>query len=134
MLNNLKIGTKLFIGFAVTLILLLAIAVTGVNRMNMLADDLNLLINDRNPKTAQANEIYDALNVIARAMRNMLLVKTPEEVKNEANRIVEQRKIIGDRLQRFEQTFTTEDGRKRNGWGKYYSLLHVFSLSIEMIM
>jgi methyl-accepting chemotaxis protein len=112
MLNNLKIGTKLFIGFAVALVLLVAIAVMGTTRLSSLSENLELIINDRNPKTAQANDIIDALNVIARSMRNMLLVKTPDDVKREAARIVEQRKIIGERLDRFETTFNTPKGKE----------------------
>ncbi|WP_306607303.1 MCP four helix bundle domain-containing protein, partial [Azonexus sp.] len=112
MLNNLKIGTKLFIGFAVALALLVAIAVMGTTRLSSLSENLQQVVDDRNPKTAQANDIIDALNVIARSMRNMLLVKTPDDVKREAARIVEQRKIIGERLDRFEVTFNTAKGKE----------------------
>ena len=43
MLNNLKIGVRLGIGFAITLVLLIVIAVIGVNRiasLNAEVDDL----------------------------------------------------------------------------------------------
>ncbi|WP_428826646.1 methyl-accepting chemotaxis protein [Azonexus sp. IMCC34842] len=112
MLNNLKVGTKLAIGFAITLILLIAVATTGTMRLAALSDNLQSIVNDRNPKTAQANDIVDALNVIARSMRNMLLVKSPEEVNREAQRILEQRKIIGERLDKFDATFTTTKGKE----------------------
>ncbi|UCV04186.1 methyl-accepting chemotaxis protein [Dechloromonas denitrificans] len=112
MLNNLKVGTKLAIGFAITLILLIAVATTGTMRLAALSDNLQSIVNDRNPKTAQANDIVDALNVIARSMRNMLLVKSPEEVSREAQRILEQRKIIGERLDKFDATFTTAKGKE----------------------
>ena len=111
MLNNLKIGTKLGVGFAITLILLIAIATVGTLRLQSLSNDLELIVNDRNPKTVWANDVIDALNTIARAMRNTLLVKTPEEVNREVERIVEQRKIIGERIERMEATFNTEKGK-----------------------
>ena len=77
MLNNMKIGLRLGLGFTATLLLLLTISVVGTLRLSHLTDNLNLVINDRNPKIAQANDIIDALNVIARSMRNTLLVKSP---------------------------------------------------------
>jgi len=112
MLNNLKVGTKLAVGFAVTLILLAVVAAVGTMRLSALSDDLNLIINDRNPKTAQANDIVDSLNLTARAMRNMLLIKSPEEVAREAERIVEARKIIGDRLEKLDATISTPKGKE----------------------
>ncbi len=112
MLNNLKVGTKLAIGFAITLVLLIAVATMGTTRLAALSDNLQSIVDDRNPKTAQANEITDALNVIARSMRNMLLVKSAEEVNREAQRIVEQRKIIGERLDKFDVTFSTPKGKE----------------------
>ncbi|MBW7900868.1 MAG: MCP four helix bundle domain-containing protein [Rhodocyclaceae bacterium] len=107
-----KIGTKLAIGFAITLALLIAVATMGTLRLAALTNDLHLIIEDRNPKTAQANDIIDQLNVIARAMRNALLVKTQEAANQEIERLVAARKIIGERLETFEKTFNTPKGRE----------------------
>ena len=111
MLNNLKIGTRLAVGFAITLVLLIVIAVMGISRMSSLSHELNMVVNDRNPKTVQVNDIAGALNVIALSMRNMLLAKSPEEVNREMERIVEQQKIIGERLEILEKTISTERGK-----------------------
>ncbi|MDP3636411.1 MAG: MCP four helix bundle domain-containing protein, partial [Azonexus sp.] len=112
MLNNLRIGTKLFIGFAVALALLVAIATMGTLRVAALSDNLQLVITDRNPKTAQANDIIDSVGLIARAMRSMLLVKTPEEVNREAERIVEARKVIGTNMDKLDATISTPKGKE----------------------
>ncbi|GAB1393105.1 methyl-accepting chemotaxis protein [Rhodocyclaceae bacterium] len=112
MLNNLKIGIRLGIGFAVTLALLIIVAVVGITRLSHLTDQLSLIITDRNVKTAQANDIVDAVNIIARSMRNALLVKSQDEVKREFDRIVEQRKIIGERLEKLNTTISTPKGKE----------------------
>ncbi len=112
MLNNLKIGVRLGIGFAVTLALLITVATIGTLRLSSLSHELEAIITDRNPKTAQANDIIDALNTIARSMRNSLLVKSPEDVKKELDRISEQRKIIGDNLDKLTATISTPKGKE----------------------
>ena len=57
MLNNLKVGTKLALGFAITLILLIVIAVLSVMRFQALSDEIELVVNDRLPKLTAANDI-----------------------------------------------------------------------------
>ena len=111
MLNNLKVGTKLALGFAITLILLIVIAVLSVMRFQALSDDIELVVNDRLPKMTAANDVIDSLNIIARTMRNSLLVKTPEEVEQEFTRLVAARKIISERIEQMSATFNTEQGR-----------------------
>ena len=111
MLNNLKVGTKLALGFAITLILLIVIAVLSVMRFQALSDDIELVVNDRLPKLTAANDIIDSLNITARTMRNSLLVKTPEEVEQEFTRLVAARKIISERIEQMSATFNTEQGR-----------------------
>lgn len=70
MFNNLKIGVRLGIGFAITLALLITIASVSYLRMNALSENVESMVNDRFPKTVQANSLIDALNSIARQLRN----------------------------------------------------------------
>ena len=111
MLNNLKIGTKLGVGFAITLVLLVAIATVGTIRLQSLSNDLELIVNDRNPKAVWANDVIESLNVIARAMRNTLLLKSSAEIDKEIERITAERKVIGDRYEKMQATFNTERGK-----------------------
>ena len=66
MLNNLKIGIRLGIGFAVTLILLIVIATVSYTRLTALNSAVDDLVQDKFPKTVQANDITDAIAVISR--------------------------------------------------------------------
>ncbi|MDX9707064.1 MAG: methyl-accepting chemotaxis protein [Azospira sp.] len=111
MFKNLKIGVRLGIGFGLVIVLLAAISTLSYVRVGQLSNEVHDMVADKFPKTTQANDMVDALNTIARAMRNMLLVKAEEDVKREANRIVEQRKIIGERLEKLHATIHTDQGK-----------------------
>jgi methyl-accepting chemotaxis protein len=110
--KNLKIGMRLGIGFAFALIMMSFIATLGIVRMGGLADEIDTMTNDSYPKTVWANDIIDSLNLIARAMRNSLLVSDAETGK-ELDRIVDARKTIGDRLEKLEKTILSEKGKER---------------------
>ncbi|MBI5791982.1 MAG: methyl-accepting chemotaxis protein, partial [Rhodocyclales bacterium] len=111
MLNNLKIGVRLGIGFAITLALLITVAVVGVTRISSLNGEIESLVNDQFPKTVLANDMIDAVNTIARRLRNAWIFKDAEAQK-ELDAIPEQRKIISDRIEKLEKVVTSEKGKE----------------------
>ena len=68
MFNNLKLGVRLGIGFAITLALLLVIAITSYTRLGALNDEIENMVNDKFPKTVISNDVIDAINTIARQL------------------------------------------------------------------
>ena len=111
MFNNLKIGVRLAIGFAVTLALLITITVVAIADISSLNSDIQMMTTDRFPKTVQANAIVRAINVIARNLRNAALF-TGEEQKKAIEAIAPQRKIISDTLEALDKTIKSEKGRE----------------------
>ena len=111
MLNNLKIGVRLGMGFAVTLALLITIAVIAVSDISSLNNDIQMMTNDRFPKTVQANAIIRAINVVARNLRNAALF-TGEEQKKAIEAIAPQRKIISDTIDALDKTVKAEKGKE----------------------
>ncbi|HUX64772.1 methyl-accepting chemotaxis protein [Sulfuricella sp.] len=111
-MKNLKIGTRLAIGFGFALTLMLVISVMSYMRVGEISTSLGDIVNDKFPKTVSANDIVGAINVNARAMRNVLLLDKPEEVQKELARIPEQRKITADRFEKLEKTIKSEEGKK----------------------
>ncbi|MGE5492217.1 MAG: MCP four helix bundle domain-containing protein, partial [Actinomycetota bacterium] len=105
-----KIGTKLAIGYGLVILLLVVVATIGGLRLAKINEEIDLLVNDRFPKTVWANDMIDNVNLIARTMRNSLLVKSEEDVKKELGRIEESRKTIGEMLDKLEKTIKTERG------------------------
>ncbi|HEY6895916.1 MAG TPA: methyl-accepting chemotaxis protein [Rhodocyclaceae bacterium] len=112
MLNNLKIGVRLGIGFAITLTLLITVSVIGVTRINSLNGEVNNMVNDKFPKVVMATDIQEAINNIARQLRNAIIVKDPAEVQKSLDTVTEQRKIISDRLEKLEKVILSEKGKE----------------------
>ena len=111
MLNNFKIGARLGIGFAATLIFLMTIAAIGVFRLQAVNSELNTLLKDRFPKTVMVNSINDNINVVARALRNMLLERTEDAQQKELARIVEARKVVSENVDKLDKTVASTEGR-----------------------
>ena len=112
MFKNLKIGARLGIGFGLLSILLLTISLIAYVRVSQIVKQMDDVVNNYYPKTVIANNIVDQANLTARAMRNALLVKSPEEAQKEMDRIVESRKIIADKFDQLEKSITSEAGKK----------------------
>src|SRR5690242_4558410 len=112
-MKNMRVVTKLALGFGFTVALMLIMAVIGITRLSGLNDEVEVMINDRFPKVAALTEIADSLNVIARAMRNSLLVSKPEDVQQELDRIPAERKAIGERLDALAKVVTLEAGKEK---------------------
>lgn len=112
MLGYVRIGARLGIGFTVTLALLIVIAVVGFLRITSLADSIEVLSNVRYPKTMQANNVINAVNMIARDLRDILLEKDINVVKKEIERIPVQREIIAKNLDMLEKSATSEQEKQ----------------------
>ena len=110
-ISNMKIGVRLGLGFAVTLALLIIIAVFGGSRISALSGDVQQMTEDRFPKTVQANDIVRAINVIARNLRNAALFSGAEQQKA-LEAVAPQRKIISDNLEKLDKSIKSEKGRE----------------------
>ncbi|MBB5213439.1 methyl-accepting chemotaxis protein [Parapusillimonas granuli] len=112
-MNNIKIGIRLGIGFAVTLVLMVAIAGIGYTRLAALGAEVNDMAHDKFPKVGQANNVVDAVNAIARQLRNAYIY--PDEARRQEayEEIEAQRKIIDSTLAELEASIHTEAGKKR---------------------
>ncbi|HJW27520.1 MAG TPA: methyl-accepting chemotaxis protein [Rhodocyclaceae bacterium] len=112
MFRNIRIGTRLAGSFAVIIVLLIVLAWLGLNRMALINGDLQVMAEDRYPKTVWANDIIDAVNTVARATRNAVLAAKQEEFKAELDRIPAQSQIISDRLGKLEKAAVSEQDKE----------------------
>ncbi|MDK9707241.1 MAG: methyl-accepting chemotaxis protein [Desulforhopalus sp.] len=104
MLKNMKIGTRLTLAFSLILLFLLVnggVSFTVIERLN---DDLSTLADDRMPKVELANEINDNINVIARALRNIIIDTSKETQQAELARVEKSRAIIGKNIETLQKT------------------------------
>jgi methyl-accepting chemotaxis protein len=108
---NMKVGTRLALGFGSVIVLMIIIAVLGITNMRNVAGNLQDIVNDKFPKTVWANDVVDSVNTIARAMRNALLEKEPAKIQKELDLIAEQREIIKERLKTLDEKITAPEGQ-----------------------
>jgi len=109
---NMKVGTRLGIGFGIVVMLLIGMTLFGVNRMSSLNDGTSLLVNDRYPKVVLANEILDGINFNALAMRNLLITEDPEKIKAALSEIKSNVTRVGEKIAQLDKTISTEKGKQ----------------------
>ena len=112
MFKNLKIGIRLGLGFGFVLILLAIIAVVAFQRVGQISGEITDVVGDKFPKTVWANNVVSNINVIARALRNSLLVTQPDEVQKELARVDVARKAIIENIDKLEKSIHSEEGKK----------------------
>jgi methyl-accepting chemotaxis protein len=110
MLNNIRIGARLAIGYAILVAMLAIISLVGIVRMGHIDEDLDMVVEERFPETIWANDITDAINVNARAIRNAALLRG-DEVGKELARISQENQLIAERLDKLEKSIHDDKGK-----------------------
>ncbi len=111
-MNNLKIGTRLALGFGVSILLMILLAVISVSKISSIDSQVSNLVTDRFPKTVMANQVIDQINIIAVAMRMALLEDKPEDVAREINTIQASRDKIIELLNKMDGLINLPEGRR----------------------
>ncbi|MBX9937377.1 MAG: MCP four helix bundle domain-containing protein, partial [Burkholderiaceae bacterium] len=110
MFRNIKIGTRLAIGFSAMLALLIVVVSIGMSRINEINGDIRSLVQKDFPKTVIANSIVDAVNINARVLRNIYIFKD-SELQKELDRLPEQSRIITTGIEKLEKMIETDAGK-----------------------
>ncbi|MBK9443176.1 MAG: MCP four helix bundle domain-containing protein [Comamonadaceae bacterium] len=110
--KTMKLGVRLGLGFAAVLALTVIMAVVSYVRLGSLNTEIEDMVNDKFPKTTLANDAVAQINLTARAIRNAMLVKSPEEAKKELDRLMDARKKTAEIFDKLDKLITSEEGRK----------------------
>ncbi|MGZ5052568.1 MAG: methyl-accepting chemotaxis protein [Methylobacter sp.] len=110
-MNAMKVKTSLILGFGAVLVLLAVVSGISIQKINELNADVDDLVNDKFPKAVWANNMNTNVNVIARAMRNLLLIKDKDKSAQELKRIEDARKNIKENLNNLERTVKSPTGK-----------------------
>ena len=111
MLKNMKIGTRLTLAFGLILLLLLINGLVAMYNIGALSGQVKTLANDRMPKVESANDIIDNVNIIARALRNIVIDTSKETQEAEIKRITEAREKIGKQITSLQENTTSDQGK-----------------------
>jgi len=111
MFAKMKVATRLGMGFGAVVILLLVLSAVSVTHLATINDQTKLIMEDRYPKTALANEM-DRLTIDNTGkLRGLLLASTDDEhAKFQAALDSNRTKMNDDRAQ-LEKTVVSEKGR-----------------------
>jgi methyl-accepting chemotaxis protein len=110
-INDMKISTRLILGFAMLGVLLAFMAGVSVLKFKSLNGMFDEVINDRVPKVASINDIKADVTLIADALRNMIIMSDTADIKKEAARIEVARQQIGERFAKLDAQLTGSDAR-----------------------
>jgi len=110
-MRNLKIGTRLGLGYAVVGALLAVVAAISIQNLSAMYADMNVIIHQRYPVTVRLNAVNAEVNVVARAMRNALLVDEADRQK-ELDRIPKSQEIVKTQLASLQEEIHSDEGGK----------------------
>ncbi|MBI3347750.1 MAG: MCP four helix bundle domain-containing protein, partial [Burkholderiales bacterium] len=109
--SSLKVSTRLALGFGASVLLGVAIAITGTVQMRSLAAKVDELANDRMPKMDKLGDIKDNLNTSARSVRNALLLAEPAALAAEVKRIGEMREANDQLIAGLDKVLVLPESR-----------------------
>ena len=110
MLRNLSIRARLLAGFGIVMFLSALLAIIALFSIQTISGDIDSIVNDRWPKTVQANAIIDNINVVARALRNAIILEDAQMVQQEIDRIPEASKLLTENIDKLEKTVSSDKG------------------------
>jgi methyl-accepting chemotaxis protein len=101
-LRNLKLRTRLALGFGVLCALLIAILVLSMSMLGRVNLGTREIVNNRMPKIEAVNMVLNEVNNISIALRNMLLNDDPADRKLQTDNVMKARARVQQVLERAE--------------------------------
>jgi len=96
-----KVGTKLGLGFGLVLVLLLSIAALGVVNMSTIHAKLDRVVNENAVKTELVGRMSEAVHIVARVSRSVVLLDNDAAIANEMNKVASARKAYDEARDRL---------------------------------
>lgn len=111
-LAEMRLGTRMGIGFGLVLFLLVIISLIGIFRLNRMYGYLEDIVHDKNQKIFLANEMDRQMNIVARAVRNIALSNENEFRQKEKERINRAREKFYEDFDKLFRTVKSEKGKE----------------------
>ncbi|WP_229257034.1 methyl-accepting chemotaxis protein [Duganella lactea] len=91
MTMNMKVGTRLSLGFGLVLMLLLAVAILGLFNMSTIHAKLERIVNENAVKTQLVNTMSESVHIVARVSRSVVLLHEPAAIRAEMEKVTKAR-------------------------------------------
>ncbi len=109
--RNLKIGTKMILGFVIVALIAGGIGIMGVINIKSISDKDTFLYEQMTVPLGQMIVITESFQRMRGNIKDMLLSTTPEQYADYSARIVDRNKTFDENLALFETTLVTEEGK-----------------------
>ncbi|MDR7050719.1 methyl-accepting chemotaxis protein [Duganella sp. 3397] len=111
-ISNLKIGTRLAVGFGIVLLLLIAVASIAITRIHSINEDTDNILEDRYVKVMLTKSIVDEVNAQARFLRNATIgANDPAEVSSSLAKLDDSVQKNSKLLEQLKGMINSETGR-----------------------
>jgi methyl-accepting chemotaxis protein len=111
-IQNLRIGTRLGLAFAVLVALLMSLALISMNQLARVAKDTDLIAHDRLTKISLAQTIENEVNRQSRAIRTALIASDAKVVAAELEKIKDSAPRVAEAVSKLQATIDTTEGRQ----------------------
>ncbi|WP_373991246.1 methyl-accepting chemotaxis protein [Duganella sp. BuS-21] len=111
-LNNLKVGTRLGLGFGAVLLMLAISTGLSLYSQSELARSSDEIVTETYPKVQQAQLIMNHNNKIARSLRNALLIRDDAKAEKELAVIMEKRKENTEAMSKLGEMVKSAKGQE----------------------
>jgi len=112
MLKNLSIKVRLLVGFGAVMFISVLLSVIALFAIRTIDGEINRIVTDRWPKTVQANDIINNINVVARALRNAIILEDQQMAQKEFDRVHEASGIITENIEKLEKLIRSDKGKQ----------------------
>ncbi len=112
MFGNIKVGTKLGLGFGLVLALLVLVAGIGSDRLVRIDKQVDVVVNDTWPKVVVLQDGLVGLNDVALGGRDLVLADSPLRLQKARERILGGRDRLGKAWDRLEPMLSKPRGRE----------------------
>jgi CHASE3 domain sensor protein len=112
MFKKMKIGMKLGVGFGILVLIMGSMVIFSISNLGKIDESINKIVEERYPQTVLAHEVKDQINIVARALRNIVILTNPNDVQKEAARIEEARKIVTENIEKLQKSIDSEKSKE----------------------
>ncbi|MBW5415817.1 methyl-accepting chemotaxis protein [Pseudomonas sp. MAG002Y] len=112
MFRNMRVTTKLGLGFGTVVALLALVIIVGIVNMASMKQSSDNMSQDRYPKTVMSNEMISIALDTGRILRNMLLVTDPAKIQDYEDQVAKNRASNAETMTQLEQSIHSARGKE----------------------
>ena len=110
-LTKLKVGTRLGLGFALVLCLLIVVTILGISRMSQIQDRLDNVVNLNNVGTRLVIDMRNLVKERSEALNTLTLLTDAEDMVKRIERIKQQSAEYGEAEATINKLYASSEGR-----------------------